>query len=518
MARQPKPKTSPATRSPTRSGRPKDSADAGAAAVAPAASAPRLTVRHYCQGIGDSHLLTFPRPNGTAFRILIDCGLHPIVKGGTETVAAIASDIKQAIGNNPIDVLVITHEHMDHVSGFLTANEIFKGIEFKALWMPWTEKPGDPLAEELDKHRRQALAALDQVTNRLAAQHGLSKRLTGLHDRLGAMMGFYFGAKGDRLRSARDAAVALVDPKTRNYLEPGGAPLPIPGLPGIRIYVLGPPRDRAMLKLEESKPEMYQLGRRSGWGHERALNASFALNDDLVEPWAQEMAPFADSQGHDLDTVLNGAGESTIAQFVADHYSGDAKKADNTDDDTHLANQDWRRIDADWMGIAADLALQLDQGINNTSLVLAFEFIDTGRVVLFPGDAQIGNWLSWQSVTWKDSEVNSADLLARTVYLKVAHHGSHNATPSRAGLELMTSPDLAAFVPVNEDDAKKAKWKEMPFGTILKTLADKAAGRVIRADDGWIKQPNGKVPFRTPSGSIRDVRNEGKGWVEIDIA
>lgn len=82
MARQPKPKTSPATRSPTRSGRPKDSADAGAAAVAPAASAPRLTVRHYCQGIGDSHLLTFPRPNGTAFRILIDCGLHPIVKGG----------------------------------------------------------------------------------------------------------------------------------------------------------------------------------------------------------------------------------------------------------------------------------------------------------------------------------------------------------------------------------------------------------------------------------------------------
>lgn len=518
MARQPKPKTSPAARRPTRSSRSRSGADANAAPVALATSPPRLTVRHYCQGIGDSHLLTFPRPNGTAFRMLIDCGLHPIVKGGTEIVAAIANDIKLALGTNPIDVLVITHEHMDHVSGFLTANEVFKGIEFKELWMPWTEKPGDPLAEELDKHRRQAVAALDQVTNRLAGQHGLSKRLAGLRDRLGPMMGFYFGAKGDKLRSARDAAVALVDPRARNYLEPGGAPLSIPGLPGIRIYVLGPPRDRAMLKLEESKPEMYQLGRRSGWGHERALNASFALNEDLVEPWAEEMAPFADGQGHDLDTVLNGAGDSAIAQFVADHYSGEAKKAENADDDTHLANQDWRRIDADWMGIAADLALQLDQGVNNTSLALAFEFIDTGRVVLFPGDAQIGNWLSWQSVAWKNSGVKSADLLARTVYLKVAHHGSHNATPSRAGLELMTSPDLAAFVPVNEEDAKKARWKEMPFGTILKTLADKAAGRVIRADDDWLKLAAGRAPFQTPSGSVLDVRNEGRGWVEIDIA
>jgi beta-lactamase superfamily II metal-dependent hydrolase len=518
MARQPKPKTSPPTRRPARAGRSRSAADADLAPIALAMTPPRLTVRHYCQGIGDSHLLTFPRPDGTAFRMLIDCGLHPIVKGGTEIVASIANDIKQAIGPNPIDVLVITHEHMDHLSGFLTANDIFKDIVFKELWMPWTEKPGDPLAEELDKHRRQALAALDQVTNRLAGQHGLSKRMTGLRDRLGAMMGFYFGAKGDRLRSARDAAIALVDPKGRSYLEPGGAPLSIPGLPDIRVYVLGPPRDRAMLKLEESKPEMYQLGRRSGWGHERALNASFALSDDVVEPWAEEMAPFADSHGHDLDTVLNGNGDDAIVGFVADHYAGQAKKAPIADDDSHLAEQDWRRIDADWMGIAADLALQLDQGVNNTSLVLAFEFVDTGRVVLFPGDAQIGNWLSWQTVTWKDSDVKSADLLARTVYLKVAHHGSHNATPSRQGLELMTSPDLAAFVPVNEDDAKKAKWKEMPFGTILRTLADKAAGRVIRADDAWLKLATGQAPFPIPSGSLRAVRNEGKGWVEVDIA
>ena len=58
------------------------------------------------------------------------------------------------------------------------------------------------------------------------------------------------------------------------------------------------------------------------------------------------------------------------------------------------------RDNADWLGIAADLAMQLDRGVNNTSLVLAFEFVASGRVVLFPGDAQVGNWLSWQKVKW----------------------------------------------------------------------------------------------------------------------
>ena len=490
----------------------------GAGPAAVAAVPPRLTVRHYCQGIGDSHLLTFPKPDGTAFRMLIDCGLHTIVKGGYDTIDLIAADIKTSIDGNPIDVLVVTHEHWDHVSGFLTAKEIFADIVFKDVWMPWTEKPGDPLADELDKHRQQALAALQQVSNKLAGSHGLSRHMQALRDGLGAMMGFYFGATGDKLRSARDAAAASAKTKPATYLEPGGVPLTIPGLPGMRIFVLGPPRDRAMLRLEERKSEMYQFGGRPGWGVERALSAGFAIEEGGdIDAWALETAPFADDHGHDLDAVLGGSGDDPIVKFVADHYSGNAPKLKSMEDETYLADQDWRRIDADWMGIAADLAMQLDQGVNNTSLVLAFEFTDTKRVVLFPGDAQIGNWLSWQSVIWEETGVTAADLLARTVYLKVAHHGSHNATPNHVGLELMTSPDLSAFIPVNEEDAKKAGWHEMPFGTILSTLALKTAGRVIRADDAWISIKGGRPAFAVPAGSIQDLRNEGDGWVELDL-
>jgi len=41
----------------------------------------------------------------------------------------------------------------------------------------------------------------------------------------------------------------------------------------------------------------------------------------------------------------------------------------------------------------------LQSATNNTSLVLAIELED-GDVMLFAGDAQVGNWLSWQDLTW----------------------------------------------------------------------------------------------------------------------
>jgi hypothetical protein len=188
--------------------------------------------------------------------------------------------------------------------------------------------------------------------------------------------------------------------------------------------------------------------------------------------------------------------------------------------DSGEEDQSWRSIDADWLGVSADLAIQLDKRTNNSSLVLAFEFVDTRRVLLFVGDAQIGNWLSWQDVKWRvgDATVTGPDLLARTIFYKVGHHGSHNATLKQKGLELMTQQDLAAFIPTNEKDAKKVKWGEMPFHEIVEELARRGNGRVIRADDPWIATAGGKAPFRPPSGAIRGLRHKQGLWVELDIA
>jgi beta-lactamase superfamily II metal-dependent hydrolase len=487
-----------------------------------AGATPRMTVRHYCQGIGDSHLLTLHRPGGKPFRMLIDCGLHTIVTGGSDIIDDVASDILAQLNDDPLDVLVVTHEHWDHVSGFSTAKEIFAKIKVRDVWMAWTEKPGDPLAEELDKYEGQALAALAAVNGKLAGMQGLSRHMQGLRDGLDTILGFHFGAKGDKVRTARNLA-ANASGKSPEYLEPGSKPIEIAGVPGLRIFVLGPPRDKKMLRLEERKDEMYHFGSaRPGWAFERALSAGFALDNADPGNWVQEMCPFQEHHGHDLDAVLGGRGDADVVSFVTAHYSGAAPLHPSRPKAQHFPDQDWRRIDADWLGIAADLALQLDQGVNNTSLVLAFEF-DNERVVLFPGDAQIGSWLSWQDIAWTDVGVTAKDLLARTVYLKVAHHGSHNATPERVGLEQMMHPDLAAFIPVSKDDATKAKWHQMPFETILTRLGEKSAGRVLRADDQWMRQPGGAPPFPVPSGSIQGVRSgqlpQQRGyWVEVDIA
>src|SRR5207248_10959926 len=106
----------------------------------------------------------------------------------------------------------------------------------------------------------------------------------------------------------------------------------------------------------------------------------------------------------------------------------------------------WRRIDQVWLGSAEQLALALDSATNNTSLAFAIELADTGKVLLFPADAQVGNWLSWHSLRWEEDSrtVTAADLLARTQFFKVGHHGSHNATLRAKGLEMMPPSGLVA--------------------------------------------------------------------------
>src|SRR4029453_18250744 len=142
----------------------------------------------------------------------------------------------------------------------------------------------------------------------------------------------------------------------------------------------------------------------------------------------------------------------------------------------------WRRIDFHDLEEVGQLAMALDGDTNNTSLALAFELAD-GRVLLFPADAQVGNCLSWHDYTWKcgTRKVTTEELLARTVFYKVGHHGSHNATLKDLGLEMMTAHELIAFIPVNKTMARKKHWK-VPFRALYERLIEKTRGRVVLAD------------------------------------
>ena len=475
-------------------------------------SVPRLTVRHYCQGLGDCHLLTFAKADGDAFHLLIDCGIHGSVSGGAALMDAVVADIASV--TQRIDVLVVTHEHVDHLSAFLSAADRFAHLTVGEVWMGWTENPRDEQARRLDHFRTEASAALAKVGQRLHAETALAPHLAGVRDGIDAVLGFQFGAAGEKVRAARDAAAALATRGVR-YLEPSSGTLALDGVADWRVYVLGPPRDEKMLRITQRTSEMYGLA-----GTNPALSTlqgGLGLVPGDGIPGADPGAPFDDGVGLPLDRMLapaapapapapQGTAEQAVADILATHYSGN--------------DPSWRRIDHDWLALGGSLALQLDDCTNNTSLVLAFESVATGRVFLFTGDAQIGSWLSWQDLAWTigSTRVTGPDLLARTVFYKVGHHGSHNATARAKGLALMGNPDLTAFVPTNQADARKVRWNEMPFQPILDELDRRTQGRTVRADG---EAAAGREPLpgaRAPTGAIRAARGKPGLWVEFDLA
>ena len=419
----------------------------------------RVQLRSYCHGLGDCHLLRIDTPTGGVFTVLIDCGIHSSAAGGSAKIARVVADIAGL--TQRLDVVVATHEHWDHISGFHTAD--FSGFSVGEVWLAWTENPHDAQAQRLDKFKGAALTALQASADKLRAL-AATPADTALSTGLDALLGFNFGATGEKSRDARDAVVRLAPGNVR-YLEPG-AVLPLPAGVGVTAYVLGPPRDEAALGVRDG-PNSYGIA------------AALAMADGTVPTDGDPGAPFDETEGVPLSSP---PAHGHLAAFLADHYAGPAvlDPAPRADDpDPPRADQAWRRIDGDWLGAAATLALQLDDRTNNTSLVLALDLAPDHDVLLFAADAQLGNWGSWDAVKFSDG-TRTADLLARTRFYKVGHHGSQNATLKAGGLEAMTHPALASFCPTDEVMAKKVGWGAIPADGVMTRLA--AKGTVTRSD------------------------------------
>jgi hypothetical protein len=184
-----------------------------------------------------------------------------------------------------------------------------------------------------------------------------------------------------------------------------------------------------------------------------------------------------------------------------------------------------RRIDGAWMGAAVNFALQLDRNTNNSSLVLALELGDGGDVLLLAADAQGGAWASFADLTLSNEgrETSAKALMARTAFYKVGHHGSVNAT-ARSALEAMDPARLVAFMPVDEEVARKqCRWDDFPSAKLTRRLQDQTSGRLIRADAPWLRKPGGVPPFQGKNGAaLKSIRNGlTKGtrvpWVELSF-
>jgi hypothetical protein len=261
------------------------------------------------------------------------------------------------------------------------------------------------------------------------------------------------------------------------FLSPGTV-LEEPWLPGVRVYVLGPPRNpKALRNLgEHGSDDLYHAA--GGLSSQLAASIAFGTSGQDYDDYRKELGPEdADAFQQRLPFEPRFRVESTNQEACGERFGS-----------YYDPDQAWRRIDLDWLNGSGDLALQLDSLTNNTSLVLAVELVDDGRVLLFAADAQVGNWLSWHEHTFSAGgrELNAAELLSRAVFYKVGHHASHNATVTGKGLELMTHEELMAAIPVDRKVAlnKHPRWL-MPADALYKRLIEKTQGRVLRSDTGW---------------------------------
>ena len=344
----------------------------------------------YNVGFGDCFLVEFPKPDGGVSRVLIDCGSTAAAPGRkmSQVVDQILSDVTDHEARKPrIDVVVCTHRHADHVSGF--ANEKWADLQVKEVWMPWTENPKDPAARKIRETQSALAVALDTTLRAVDAggdqaptrwQSMAANALTN-H---GAMDMLHEGFKS-RPRPL--------------FLSSDGSPTPVETgeLEGVSVFVLGPSKSEDVIRdMDPPKGKTYlrQLGEPDG------RDGGF---DPFGPSWAISPSAYVWT--------------STLLR------EGDQ---DKLEDATHA----WE----------AAVAVALDSAVNGTSLVLAFQIQDV--VLLFPGDAQ---WGTWNALLGNE---RTRKLLQKTRFWKVGHHGSHNATP-RDFLSEASFADCCAMMSTN---------------------------------------------------------------------
>ncbi|MGH9279731.1 MAG: MBL fold metallo-hydrolase [Acidimicrobiales bacterium] len=368
--------------------------------------------------------------------VLVDCGVH--VRGNVNTMEAVVANIREVTGGD-LAVVIASHAHEDHIRGYGRHSDVFGQLRIGEVWMPWSEDPSDETAIELRRKRAELALALDAYNN----LRGLSEAAVAALDNAAAVSRNV--AALDQLRAGFGTGATV------KYLK-GGDTIDEPGgVAGLSVRALGPPKDESFLKrLDPPSAERFL---RLGPDGEPAEDGIQPFDDGWVRPQAPNVFSPGDLQR--LSQVTAPPGEA--------------------------------------------LAFTLDQGLNNTSLVLLFSY--RGRRLLFPGDAQWGGWQSWLE------KPEAAELLGTVDFVKIAHHGSENATP-RSALQGMSRGSLAAMVSTQE-----VPWPSIPYKALYEAIEAQTAHHVVRSDSLAVEG----APAGPPLAALPDGFAQGDLWFDYII-
>jgi beta-lactamase superfamily II metal-dependent hydrolase len=453
-------------------------------------------VRMYRMGTGDCFALKFFAGQQPVFKMMIDAGAW---LGPRTRLQPYIRDLKKYL-DDYADVLLVTHEHQDHVYAFEAAESLFTDGKFRVgeIWLAWTENERTSKVQEWQQKYGEKKKALGLAATRLAeviASEAYKKQFAGslnagqalaarktfaavltsfadLHLSLDDRQVYKGGLAGMEVVKKKIAA------QDTRYFKPGDVIRDLGEAEGLKVYVLGP-------------PERYnEVRQETGPGQQ-----TYEPNGQLQETDAFSAAVLQDPQGQ----------QQSLLPFD-EHYVAPA----GTEAQRQYEQADWRRIDFDWLYSAGSFALRLNSLTNNLSLAIAIEFEASGKVMLFPGDAEFDSWASWHRIAWqekrpetpesrdeKEAKPLTEDLLNRTVFYKVAHHLSHNGTARKLGLEMMHHPELTAMATLDYSVIPPGWARTMPNRALIRELLARTKGRLlIMKEEELFFDYNKEVPLR----------------------
>jgi len=379
-----------------------------------------IRVRMYRTGFGDCFLIRFGKGLETRY-MLIDFGAH--MHGDIGTMCQIMEDIEKTT-RSKLEVIVATHQHRDHISGFGQFADRFAKFKIGEVWLPWTDDPNDERARSF---RTKQLALYDALDTHLRV--GLKateadQKYTAALDALANLRGNEAAVTELQRGFGTGASV--------HYFEGGQSITKVGRIAGLSAEFLAPPKDSSF------------LSRMNPPADQHFLTAPGVRADD-VHPFPK-LEIKAVPTDPDYSAILE-EGQPILAPKAIKALEGMAD-------------------------FSADrLALALDNVRNNTSLVILFRY--QGKVLLFPGDAQWGNWQSWIGTD------RANEILKEVDFLKVAHHGSENATPVEV-VQALKAAGLAVMVPT-----QTKPFPTIPRKPLLEALEKHCLDNVaVRSD--WI--------------------------------
>jgi beta-lactamase superfamily II metal-dependent hydrolase len=365
----------------------------------------KIQVRMYNVGFGDCFLFTLPGKQ----TILVDAGFHSQGKGkfsGNDLAAQIVADVTAIAGRPRIDVVIATHRHQDHIFAF--NSDVWAGVEVGEVWMPWVEDRANDAAMGLWKKQLRFAMQLAEALPTFALSPDQQSDVNFILWNAGATIPGVAEFAADGGWSNKGALDCLHEGFARRDLTrprflPEGMTIPetltTPLLPGVKIHVLGPPRDPELI--EELDPESDGETYRA-----LALRAAAAASRAGGPPVPP---PFSDAW-----QVPDGENGFVLEPTDVERMNDLAQGADPI--------------------FAAE---KLDGMINSTSLVLVLQ-IGSARLLL-SGDAE---WGTWKRILGND---DARTMVRGSTFFKVGHHGSHNAT-SKTLVEQVLPAKIPAMV------------------------------------------------------------------------